>query len=133
MTIDHAKVREYAVELKSLLARYAPLEPEAAIVQRELMPLIDAVLHGTASLPYRRVPCGWYFVEGGLAELDDLAEAFSKFAFWSEGRDFTEAQQFASRLRSDPEFAAHLLSPQLGWRERLWSAWIRLTRPPRRR
>ena len=133
MPIDQAKLREHALELQRLLAHYAPLEPEAAMIWRELTPLIEAVLDGSARLPLTEVPCGWHFIESKVADLDDLANAYSGFAFLAKGRDANALNKTLARLETQPEFAARMLSPRLTWRERLWSAWVRLTRPTGRR
>ncbi len=113
MTIDHAKVRAHAVELKRLLAHYAPLEPEAAMIQRELTPLIDAVLDGSARLPFASVPCGWHFVESKVAEFDDLANAYSEFAFFAKGRDAAELHRFFTRLESNRPVTAPSLASSI--------------------
>jgi len=66
MSIDHAKLREHAVELQRLLAHYAPLEPEVAMLQRQLAPLLEPILDGTALLPYDRIPGGRQLLESKL-------------------------------------------------------------------
>lgn len=126
MGIDNPKVRQYAIELRQLLEHYAAIEPEAAMIYRELLPLIDAVIDGTAQLPYAGVPCGWYFIEGKVAEFDDLANAYSAFAFNAKGRDAEKLHRFFTRLDTDPKFVARMQSPNLTWREKIWSGWSRL-------
>ena len=133
MSIDHAKLREHAVELQRLLAHYAPLEPEVAMLQRQLAPFLEPILNGTALLPYDRIPGGRQILESKLGQLGDLAAAFWEFSFFARGGDSEEEERFAARVRSDPSFMARMLSPRLTWRERLWSAWVRLTRPTWRR
>lgn len=133
MPIDQAKLREHALELQRLLAHYAPMEPEAVMLQRQLAPLIEPILDGTARLPYDRIPGTRQMLESKLGELGDLAAAFWEFSFFARGGDAEEEARFAARVRLDPSFMARMLSPRLTWRERLWSAWVRLTRPTGRR
>jgi hypothetical protein len=147
MAVDYPKVKQYALELKPLLAHYAASEPEIAMIERELTPLIDAVLNGSAKLPYKEVPCGWYLLEGKMAEAEfnDLSEAYSKFAFWARGDDYEELQRFFHRLETDPKFAARMDSNELVWWEKIWNffsrmpgwqivwkVWVRLKRIGRR-
>lgn len=133
MAIDYPKVRQNAIELKQLLKHYASIEPEAAMIQRELTPQIDAVIDGTAQLPYTNVPCGWYFIEGKVAAFDDLANAYSEFAFNAKGRDAEKLHRFFQRLNTDPKFAARMESPHLTWWEQVWSSWSRLKSRAKRR
>jgi len=150
MAVDYAKVKQYALELKPLLARYAVIEPEVAGIERELTPLIDAVLDGSARLPVKMVPCGWYFVGGKVAEpeFDDLSKAYCGFAFHAKGRDLEdieETQHLLDRLDTDPKFAARMASNELVWWEKIWDffsrmpgwqivwrVWVRLKRIGRR-
>ncbi|PIV32935.1 MAG: hypothetical protein COS34_10430, partial [Lysobacterales bacterium CG02_land_8_20_14_3_00_62_12] len=122
MAVDYAKVQQDALKLKSELARFAPVDPEAAALERTLTPWIDAVLNGSAKLPFKEVPCGWYFVGGKVAEaeFDALSKAYCSFAIHAEGKDSEETELLFHRLETDPKFAARMNSNELVWWEKIW-------------
>lgn len=127
MNVELEEVRRYAAELKRLLIHYASQEPEAAMCLRELAPLIDDIIIGIARLPVKHVSCGWHFVEGGLRKYSDLEDAYAKFVFSAAGGDERKLHRFFQSLDADSKVAARMLSPDLTWREKLWSGWSRLT------
>jgi len=147
MAVDYEEVKRRALALKPLLARYAAIEPEVAAIENTLTPLIDAVLDGSARLPVKRVPCGWYFVGGKVAEpeFDELSKAYCSFAVRAEGNDSEEIAVLFHRLDTDPKFAARMASNELVWWEKIWDffsrmpgwqivwrVWVRLKRIGRR-
>jgi len=126
MSVDYANAQHSAAQLRRLLVYYASKDLEAAMCFRELSPLIDAILEGTAPLPVSDVRCGWHFHEGGLRKYEELEAAYSDFAFLVKGRDAEKLTRLFNRSDSDPKYAARLLSPELAWWENIWSCWSRL-------
>jgi hypothetical protein len=127
MAIDYAKAKHFAAELKRLLEHYAAEESEAATCLRELSPLIDGVIAGTATLPVSKVACSWHFHEGELRKYSELESAYSSFAVAVRGDDVEKMRRLVQRLDTDPKFSAQMLSPALTWREKIWSRWVRFT------
>ena len=59
-------------------------------------------------------------------KFNELANAYSKFAFWAEGDDYEELQRFFHRLETDPKFAARMNSNELVWWEKIWDFFSRM-------
>lgn len=85
--IDLEALRKDARRLWDLLERYSPLEKDAGLCLSELKPILTEVMNANVTTPYKRIPCGWYFVEGSLRKFSDLEEAYAAFAFRAEGHD----------------------------------------------
>lgn len=130
MAFDHERVKQSALALKQLLAHYAVSEPSAATVERELLPLINAILDGSARLPIEWVPSGRYFLDSSVGEIEDLANAYYDFRALAEGNvdvDVNEeTKKFFHRLETDPKFVARMASNELVWWEKIWSFFSRM-------
>lgn len=96
-----AELKKSAEALKQVLAKYAPLDPEAKYLQDSLSSVIDEVLADkiTAPIAWASVPGGYYFNEGSLRKYDDLETAFAEFKIELSGGESPVLRQ----LRLDME------------------------------
>lgn len=79
--MNQVNVAISAKQLHLLLEKYAPVEPEAALLEGALSALIEAALAGIVSAPleWKEVPGDFFFNEGKLGKYSDLESADAAF------------------------------------------------------
>lgn len=85
--MDQQRLQALAAELEQLLARLAPADGEVADLRSAVEPLLALAGSGalSAPLPWRDIPGGRYFTEGGLRQYPGLEQAFARFRIEATG------------------------------------------------